>query len=180
MSDHVVTSREYRANSKTNELLIGIVLVIFGVITAVCGQGMLNIVVTVVGALFVILGVLSYIETKVPQSAVLNLVVGLIFIILGIVGLAADIIRILFGLLVVLAGLFVLLGISSRFTGYTTGDGKAAVITIVVGIGLIALGIIAILNYAGSFDLLIRIIGVVIIVFGAMDIAKALCLIKND
>ena len=38
----------------------------------------------------------------------------------------------------------------------------------------------AMLNYAGSFDLLIRIIGVVIILFGAMDIAKALCLIKND
>jgi len=179
MSDHVVTSREYRANSKANELIIGIVLVIFGAITAFCGQGMLNIAITVIGALFVILGILSYAETKVPQSAVFDLVIGVVFLILGLMGLAADIIRILFGLLVVLAGILTLLGTSSRFSGYETEDRTAGIITVVIGAGLIILGIIAMVNYAGSFDLLIRIIGVVIIVFGAMDIAKALCLIKN-
>ena len=179
MSEHVVTSREYRANSRGNELLIGIILVIFGAITAVCGQGMLNIVITIVGALFVILGILSYVETKVPQASVFDLVLGIIFLILGLIGLADDIIRILFGVLVILEGIFTLLGSSSRFSGYEMEDDKATLLTIVIGAGLIILGIIAMVNYAGSFDILIRVIGIVIICFGAMDIAKALCLIKN-
>lgn len=179
MSEHVVTSREYRANSKANELLIGIMLVIFGAVTAVCGQGMLNIVITVIGALFVVLGLLTYFETKVLQAAVFDLVLGAVFLILGLLGLADDIIRILFGALLVLSGIFTLLGTSSRFSGYEMGEGNATIITVLIGAGLIILGVIAMINYAGSFDLLIRIIGVVIIVFGAIDIAKALCLIKN-
>ena len=179
MSEHVVTSREYRANSKANELLIGIILVIFGAVTAVCGQGMLNIVITVIGALFVILGILTYLETKVLQATVFDLVLGIVFLVLGLIGFADDIIRILFGALIVLSGIFTLLGTSSRFSGYEMEDGKATIITVIIGAGLIILGIIAMLNYAGSFDLLIRIIGIVILAFGAMDIAKALCLIKN-
>ena len=179
MTEIVVTSDEYRANSKANELFIGIVLVVFGIVTAVCGQGLLNIAITVIGALFVVLGILTYLETRVPQAAVFDLVLGVIFVILGMIGLAADIIRFVFGALVILAGLFTLLGTSSSFSGYAIEDRKVTVISLVIGIGMIVLGILAMINFMGSFDLLIRAIGVVIIFFGAMDIAKALCLINE-
>lgn len=172
-SKHVVTSRGYRKNSKTNELFIGVILILFGAIVAVCGQGLLNIAVAVSGALLVVLGVLIFSETGNSNPALFNIIIGLLFMILGFAGLAATIIRLLFGVMIILVGIFMLLGSQPTFMGYKIVNTKSATINAVIGIVLILLGIIAAINYAGSFDLLIRFIGVAIIVLGALNIGKA-------
>lgn len=172
-SRHTVTSREYRKNSKTNEMFIGIILILFGAIVAICGQGFLNIAVAVAGALLIVLGALIFAETGNANPALFNIVIGLLFMILGVIGLAATLIRLLFGVLIILVGIFMLLGSQPTFMGYKIVNTKSAAMNAVIGVVLILLGVIAAINYAGSFDLLIRFIGVAIIVLGALNIGKA-------
>ncbi len=174
MSKHVATSAEFRANSKTNGLFLGILFVIFGAVTAVCGQGMLDLVVIITGALFVLFGLLTFFETKSLESSLFTLVIGIVFLVLGLLGLASSIIRIVFGLMIVLSGVFTILGNSPNFVGAVSIDTSVRTLNIAVGAVLIVLGIIAMINYGGSFDILIRIIGVIILVMGALKIAKAM------
>lgn len=176
---HTATSSEYRANSKVNGLFLGILFVIFGAVTVVCGQGMLDIVVTITGALFVLFGVLTFLETKSTESCLFTLVIGIVFLVLGLMGLASDIIRSVFGLMILLSGVFTILGNSPNFAGTVSIDTKVRTINIFIGAVLIVLGIIAMINYGGSFDILIRVIGAIILVMGALKIAKSMDLLKN-
>ncbi len=179
MAEHVATSAEFRSISKINGVFLGILYVIFGLITLICGQGMLNIIVAITGALILIMGILAYLDTKVIQAGAIQILIGAIFIVLALWGFAADIIRIIFGLQILLAGVFAILGNVPSFAGGLTIDTKSKTLNTVVGVVLVVLGIVAMINLGNSFDILIRVIGAIILVMGILEVAKAAKIIKN-
>lgn len=169
---HVVKSREYSRNSRFNEILIAVMYILFGAITAICGQGMLNIIVEAVGILFIVVGVISFALVKNIESSLLFFILGIIFLILGLYGLAADIIRIVFGAIIVLAGIVILLGTQPSFMGYELPK-TGSIVSIALGAVLIVVGIIAAINWGDSFSIFIRIIGIIILAVGVIDLMKA-------
>ncbi len=179
MAEHVVTSAEFSSISKINGVFLGLLYVIFGLLTLICGQGMLNIIVAITGALFLIMGILAYLDTKIIQAGAIQIIIGALFLVLALWGFAADIIRIIFGLQIMLAGVFAVLGNVPSFAGSFTIDTKSKTINTVVGVVLIVLGVVAMLNLGNSFDILIRVIGAIILVMGIIEVAKAAHIIKN-
>lgn len=174
MSKHVVTSRGYTEASKRNEIFVAILYILFGLITAICGEDMLDIVVEVVGILFIILAILTYAATRYFGSVVFTLILGILFLFLGVYGLGDDAIRIVFGVMVILTGLMMLLGTQASFIGYLLPDKKSVLVNTVIGIIMIIIGIIVTIDWGGSFDIIVRAVGVIILVLGAADLAKAI------
>ena len=170
---HVVKSREYSRNSRFNEILLAVMYILIGAITAVCGQGMLNIIVEAVGILFIVVGIIGFALVRTIESSLVLFIIGIILLILGLWGLAADIIRIIFGAMIVLAGIFILLGTQPSFMGYELPTKSGTLINVVLGAVLIVVGIVAALNLGGSFDIFIRIIGIIVLVVGVIDLLKA-------
>ena len=170
---HVVKSREYSRNSRFNEILLAVMYILIGAITAICGQGMLNIIVEAVGILFIVVGIISFSLVKKIESSLLFLILGIVFLILGLYGLAADIIRIVFGAMIVLSGIVILLGTQLSFMGYELPTKSGTLVSMALGAALIVVGIIAAVNWGGSFDIFIRIIGVIVLAIGVIDLMKA-------
>ena len=170
---HVVKSREYSRNSRFNEMLIAVMYIIFGAITAICGQGMLNIIVEAVGILFIVVGIISFSLIRVVESSLFFLLLGIILLILGLDGLAADIIRIVFGAMIALSGLFLVLGAQPSFMGYQLPTKSGTLITVLLGAVLIVIGVLAAINWGDSFDIFIRVIGIIILAIGVIDLMKA-------
>ncbi len=179
MAEHVATSAGYTSLTKVNGVFLGLIYVIFGLITRITGQGMLNIVVAITGALILIMGILAVLDTKVIQAGAIQILIGAIFLVLALWGFAADIIRIIIGLQILLVGVFAVLGNVPSFAGGLTIDTKSKTLNTVVGVVLVILGVVAMINLGGSFDLLIRIIGAIILVMGILEVAKAAKIIKN-
>ncbi|MCQ2079844.1 MAG: hypothetical protein MJZ38_07310, partial [archaeon] len=143
MSKHGVTSREYAMNSETRGILTGLLYALFGLVTAICGQGMLNIIVLILGVIAVAQGVITYLGTRSVEATIVTLIIGAILVILGFWGLAADIIRILLGLFIVIIGVLMILGNRLAIGSLSVSVNVNKNVSLVIGLVLIVLGVIA-------------------------------------
>ncbi|MCQ2084877.1 MAG: hypothetical protein MJZ21_01865 [archaeon] len=178
MSKHVAVSREYESNSKTNGIVEGVLLLVLGLITALTGQGMINLIVLVTGIVMIVLGVVAYLDTRVIEVVAVPVIFGAILAVLGYMGLASEIVRYIVGIVVVLVGATILLGTQSKNFAINISFGDR-VINAVIGVVLILLGIFAMINYYDSFGWIIRVIGVLVAVVGLMKILRTLGILSK-
>ena len=60
-----------------------------------------------------------------------------------------------------------------KFVFYTELAYAVGLLTLALGAALIVIGVIAAVNWGGSFDIFIRIIGVIVLAIGVIDLMKA-------
>ena len=153
---HVVKSREYSRNSRFNEILLAVMYILIGAITAICGQGMLNIIVEAVGILFIVVGIISFSLVKSRSLPPNQSISGTRWYTSTLMPFAA-----------------ILLGTQPSFMGYELPTKSGTLVSMALGAALIVVGIIAAVNWGGSFDIFIRIIGVIVLAIGVIDLMKA-------
>ncbi|MBQ7340499.1 MAG: hypothetical protein IJW43_06575 [Clostridia bacterium] len=115
----------------TNTLITALVYAVIGVLLVVLRGGSLDILMTIVGALFVILGVFDALKSNTLMKGIIEIGIGVAIIVCG--WLIADIVLLVFGvLLVVKSAIDIFKNIKSSFSQLLP-----AIICLVIGIMLI-------------------------------------------
>lgn len=166
MSKHVATSKGYRRDDKKTDIVSAALIIAFGVITFICGAGMINLIVEVMGVFFIIFALVSYFSNHVIDTALPGIIIGLVLFILGYVGLAAVIVRVIIGIMILLSGLVLAMGTRMVWKGHSFSFSSNQTLNIVLGVVLIVLGIMAMIDLYGCFTILIRVVGIIIAAVG--------------
>ena len=120
------------AKKQKNELIASLLYIVIGVLLAVLRDGAIGIAMTVVGALFIISGILEVIKKNYTAGAI-SLIIGIAIIVLGWV--LTTIVLIVLGVLIAIKGIVALIEVLKR-------EKKNAlelvfpILTVVLGIGL--------------------------------------------
>lgn len=161
--------RRFAGRSWSNMLLVGMLLVMFGIIMAASKTESVNIVIKVGGALLIIFGIIDFISySKITHAGAMAIVAGAVMIALAVT-VGGPIIL---GAGIVLMGILMILG-AKRFLGLRLDLGNVRK-NQVCGVTLIATGIILAANVADLADILMLIVGIIVVVLGCLHIIKAL------
>ncbi len=154
-------------------LVLSIIMLVIGFLLAVGGQGALKIVlmisgaIIVLGSLYVLLGSLSFASPLGIGLCVLGFVLGAALILAP--NVFSDI------MMVVLAVVVILMGLASLLGGATAGaSGPVMIISMVIAVVMVTAGILALLNPKGAADVTMLIVGVMMIIAGALGTYRAL------
>ena len=125
------TTNQWKLQLTTNNILSCLFYAVIGLLLLIMKGGSLSILMTIVGILFIAIGVIDAIQNKDLVKGVVEMVLGLAIIIFG--WLIADIVLLVFGVMLIIKGVIELLNTYKR--------GLAAVLsplaTIVIGIVLV-------------------------------------------
>ncbi len=153
---------------------MSLVILVIGILLAVGGQGSLKIVLMISGVLILLASIFSLLGSVSTASPV-GIIICAIGAILGIALIAApnffsDI------MMIVLAVVVILMGLGSLLTGTAMGGGTGimAILGMVIAVIMIIAGILALLNPKGAADIIMLIIGVMLIISGALGVYRAL------
>ena len=139
-----------------NNLLNPIVYIVVGILCCIFQADMLNIMFTVIGAIFIIKAVLSLVE-KDWVNAAISAVIGVLIIVFA--WLLVEVVLVVFGVLIVLKGIMELIpAIKSKNIMAII----ASVVTLVVGVLFI------VSNWAAAW--LFIVIGVIFIINGVLSL----------
>ena len=167
-----------KKSSIDNSLVVAILFILVGLIMAVLGNGAISLVFWITGVLYILLGVIQ-IATKTTDlnGGLVTIIIGIIFLVIVYAGFAAM----CAGIILILSALPVVLGSTSdlvkKFGMKPVDSGSAkmnkifAIILLIVGVSLVAGYFIA---TGWIADILIRIGGLVLLLVGLIDLAKAL------
>lgn len=120
------------AKNQKNELIASLLYIVIGVLLAILRDGAIGIAMTIVGALFIISGILEVIKKNYTGGAI-SLIIGIAIIVLGWV--LTTIVLIVLGVLIAIKGVVALIEVLKR-------EKKNAlelvfpILTVVLGIGL--------------------------------------------
>lgn len=104
---------------------------IIGLLLVMLQSGSLGILMTIVGALFIVLGVIDIVQNKDVKKGVIELVIGVAIIVCG--WLIADIVLLVFGVLLIAKGVMDLIPVvKSDFSSMLS-----PIVTIVIGVLLV-------------------------------------------
>jgi len=161
-------------NPWKGQLLLSIVILVIGILLAVGGQGSLKIVLMISGAL-IILASLTLLLGSMGTASPLGIGICVVGFLLGAALIIApnvfsDIMMVVLAVVVILMGLGSLLG----GTAMGGGSGIGAILGMVIAVIMIVAGILALLNPKGTADIIMLIIGVMLIVSGALGAYRAL------
>ena len=166
-----------KKSSIDNSLVVAILFILVGLIMAVLGNGAISLVFWITGVLYILLGVIQ-IATKTTDlnGGLVTIIIGIIFLVIVYAGFAAM----CAGIILILSALPVVLGSTSdlakKFGMKPVDSGSAkmnkifAIILLIVGVSLVAGYFIA---TGWIADILIRIGGLVLLLVGLIDLAKA-------
>ena len=166
-----------KKSSIDNSLVVAILFILVGLIMAVLGNGAISLVFWITGVLYILLGVIQ-IATKTTDlnGGLVTIIIGIIFLVIVYAGFAAM----CAGIILILSALPVVLGSTSdlakKFGMKPVDSGNAkmnkifAIILLIVGVSLVAGYFIA---TGWIADILIRIGGLVLLLVGLIDLAKA-------
>ena len=166
-----------KKSSIDNSLVVAILFILVGLIMAVLGNGSISLVFWIAGVLYILLGVIQ-IATKTTDlnGGLVTIIIGIIFLVIVYAGFAAM----CAGIILILSALPVVLGSTSdlakKFGMKPVDSGSAkmnkifAIILLIVGVSLVAGYFIA---TGWIADILIRIGGLVLLLVGLIDLAKA-------
>ena len=149
------------AKKKNSELFSAPLYILIGVLLAIFKEGVLNWAIFVVGAIFVVSGILEVVKKNYSGGAV-SLIIGIAILILG--GFLKDIVFLVLGILIAVKG-FVALFAALKQKKKNALDVVFPVLTIALGI-LLAFG-----NLAG---IIILIAGILLVIDGVIGLASAL------
>lgn len=149
------------AKKKNSELFSALLYILIGVLLAIFKEGVLNWAIFVVGAIFVVSGILEVVKKNYSGGAV-SLIIGIAILILG--GFLKDIVFLVLGILIAVKG-FVALFAALKQKKKNALDVVFPVLTIALGI-LLAFG-----NLAG---IIILIAGILLVIDGVIGLASAL------
>lgn len=125
------TNSQWKLQLTTNNVLTCLFYAVIGLLLVIMKGGSLNILMTIVGILFIGIGVIDAIQNKDLVKGIVEMVLGIAIIVFG--WLIADIVLLVFGVLLIVKGVMELLNTYKR--------GIAAVLpplaTIVIGILLV-------------------------------------------
>lgn len=146
-----------KSNSKfaLNAILYPIVMLAAGICMVVFGSGMLNIALYIVGALFLVSGIVTLIKKEI-LAGVINLVIGIVIILLGsvLVGIAVLII----GILLLVVGI---VGIVKLIV-----DKRKEILSYVAPIVMLLIGVLLVWgNFNTYLDIIIKAAGVCLIIY---------------
>lgn len=159
-------------NPWKKSLVLSLVILVIGILLAVGGQGSLKIVLMISGVLMLLASILMLLGS-VSTASPLGIIICAIGIIFGIALIAApnffsDVMMIVLAVVVIMMGLGMLLG------GTAMGGGPMMIIGMVIAVIMIAAGVLALLNPKETADVIMIIIGVMLIISGALGVYRAL------
>ena len=149
-----------------NELFSSILYIIVGVVLAIFQSQTLGWAMTIVGAFFIISGVLDLIKQNWVGGAV-SAIIGIAILVLG--WLAVDIVLLVLGILMAIKGIIALIEIFKK-------DKKNA-LELIFPIGTVALGLL--LAFGRGLDIIILIVGILLAVDGALGLLGAVKAMKK-
>jgi uncharacterized membrane protein HdeD (DUF308 family) len=149
-----------------NELFSSILYIIVGVVLAIFQSQTLGWAMTIVGAFFIISGVLDLIKQNWVGGAV-SAIIGIAILVLG--WLAVDIVLLVLGILMAIKGVIALIEIFKK-------DKKNA-LELVFPIGTVALGLL--LAFGRGLDIIILIVGILLAVDGVLGLLGAVKAMKK-
>lgn len=148
-----------KSSSKaTNNMVYALLYVIVGILFIVFKSGMLNWLMTIIGVVFIALGVYDIIKKKITNG-IIEAAIGVVVIVGGWV--FVEIVLIVFGALLIVKGVTDLISLFK---------GSKNVISIIVAILTIALGVLLIVSKWVALDWMFIVIGIVFIVEGAFSL----------
>ena len=159
-------------NPWKKSLILSLVILVIGILLAVGGQGSLKIVLMISGVLMLLASILMLLGS-VSTASPLGIIICAIGIILGIALIVApnffsDVMMIVLAVVVIMMGLGMLLG------GTAMGGGPMMIVGMVIAVIMIAAGVLALLNPKETADVIMIIIGVMLIISGALGVYRAL------
>lgn len=148
-----------KSSSKvTNNMVYALLYVVVGILFIVFKSGMLNWLMTIIGVVFIALGVYDIIKKKITNG-IIEAAIGVVVIVGGWV--FVEIVLIVFGALLIVKGVTDLISLFK---------GSKNVISIIVAILTIALGVLLIVSKWVALDWMFIVIGIVFIVEGAFSL----------
>lgn len=148
-----------KSSSKvTNNMVYALLYVIVGILFIVFKSGMLNWLMTIIGVVFIALGVYDIIKKKITNG-IIEAAIGVVVIVGGWV--FVEIVLIVFGALLIVKGATDLISLFK---------GSKNVVSIIVAILTIALGVLLIVSKWVALDWMFIVIGIVFIVEGAFSL----------
>lgn len=151
--------QENRFPGSLNSMISAVMYVVIGILFCTLRSGMLNIVMSLIGALLMVMGVINILINKNNIAGILNIAIGLLVILGGWLFIKAALI--IFGVMIILKGLMNLLN-SLKFK--TVLGVLSAVITMVVGILVI---------FSNWLDVLFLVLGVILIINGILTLVSS-------
>lgn len=154
-------------------IIIGLVLIIIGILLAVYQRDALKIILMGAGIVALIVGG-AYIYEYLTVPGTVSLPYGAILIALGIVfivvpGFVSDVLMALLAVILIVFG-------ALAFVRFAVSDEKTtvpAVINMVIGMLMMILGVYAVFNLEDTADIVMIVIGVFIVIAGAIEVLKA-------
>jgi len=142
-----------KLNLSLNNLLTCVLYAIIGVLLITMKAGSLGILMTIVGALFILMGIVDILKAKDVTKGIVELVIGLAIIICG--WLIATIVLLIFGILLIIKGAIdILKNVKNGLTALL-----APIVTLVIGILLVCTNF-----FFAIIDILCIIAGIIFII----------------
>lgn len=146
------------SNKVTNNMVYALLYVIVGILFIVFKTDMLKWLMTIIGVVFIALGVYDIIKKNLTNG-IIEAAIGVVIIVGGWV--FVEIVLIVFGALLIVKGALDLISLLK---------GSKDVVSIIVAILTIALGVLLIVSKWVALDWMFIVIGVVFIVEGAFSL----------
>ena len=143
-------------------MVYALLYVIVGILFIVFKSGMLNWLMTIIGVVFIALGVYDIIKKNLTNG-IIEAAIGVVIIVGGWV--FVEIVLIVFGALLIVKGVTDLISLFK---------GSKDVVSIIVALLTIALGVLLVVSKWVALDWMFIVIGVVFIVEGAFSLFPAL------
>lgn len=146
------------SNKVTDNMVYALLYVIVGILFIVFKSGMLKWLMTIIGVVFIALGVYDIIKKNLTNG-IIEAAIGVVVIVGGLV--FVEIVLIVFGALLIVKGALDLISLLK---------GSKDAVAIIVAILTIALGVLLIVSKWVAVDWMFIVIGVVFIVEGAFSL----------
>lgn len=149
------THSQWKLQLTTNNVLTCLFYAVIGLLLVIMKGGSLNILMTIVGILFIGIGVIDAIQNKDLVKGIVEMVLGIAIIVFG--WLIADIVLLVFGVLLIVKGVMELLNTYKR--------GVAAVLS---PLATIVIGILLVVAKWALMDVMCIIAGVIFLINAAL------------
>lgn len=149
------TNSQWKLQLTMNNVLTCLFYAVIGLLLVIMKGGSLNILMTIVGILFIGIGVIDAIQNKDLVKGIVEMVLGIAIIVFG--WLIADIVLLVFGVLLIVKGVMELLNTYKR--------GVAAVLS---PLATIVIGILLVVAKWALMDVMCIIAGVIFLINAAL------------
>lgn len=155
---------------KFSKFIPSVVTIAIGLLLLIMRAGIVKILLTVLGVMFIVMGIMDAVQKKDVPGCVIKCVIGAVIIVLG--WLVVEVMLYILGALLVIVGV---LGIVKLVQRHTKGDTLLATISAYLVPSLyVVIGILLFFNQAGFVDVIFIITGVIVLVNGIIQLVNTI------